>query len=153
MSQFYREEEPTMNPLELTAQRALERLNRIDECDDIEAKSTEHGLGDAIFKSVCAFANSQNGGYVLCGVKKVDTLYEKEYEPLNVYDADNLQKDLQTGLDQFVGKIHLEFVSEKVRGCNLVLVRVFPTPPQPLHVHFKKLGYPNGVYLRRGSVD
>ncbi|MEP3479609.1 MAG: RNA-binding domain-containing protein [Fuerstiella sp.] len=136
----------------MSPEDVLRLLNEVDERHDIEAKALRHSAGDAVFKSICAFAN-QEGGWILCGVQRVGTLYDNDYEVTGVDDLDRIQLEIQTGLQRFSRTPLLEFTPAQLNGRKVLLVRVHPLSPHPYPLFFEKLGYPRGVFLRKGSTD
>lgn len=136
----------------MTPQQVLDLLNDLDEHHMVEAKSTRTCAGDAIFKSICAFANV-DGGWVLCGVRRQPKLFGFEYVVDGVDETDKVQLEIQTGIAQFSRPIPVEITAGKIKQTPVILVRVPKVEPYPSHVFFAKLSYPRGVFLRRGSVD
>lgn len=139
----------------MTPQQLFDQLNYTDETHRIEAKRGSE-VGNAVFKSICAFSNGPGvgTGYVLFGAVKEPGLFQKYSTDGNVTDPDKLQRDLANGLkDKFSEPLTLHMQSARVDGNTVVMLEVPELPAARKPLFLKKEGLPRGVYIRSGTSD
>jgi ATP-dependent DNA helicase RecG len=98
-----------------------------------EVKSAVGGFSDSIMESVCAFANSAGGGYVILGVDE-----NLDFEAVEIYDLKKCQQTIaQKARTECKPSVKISSKIYKFEGKNIILVTVFSSPKQALPVEFK----------------
>jgi ATP-dependent DNA helicase RecG len=134
----------------------IEKLNTIDECVSIEAKKGS-AIDRSILETVCAFSNEPglDGGYILLGVERDDSMLFPYYTVTGIINSDKLQLNLSTQCaNEFNIAIRPEIEVEKMSNGNIALkvfVAELPDAQKPLY--FKNQGLPKGAFRRIGSSD
>ena len=142
--------------MDWTAEDILARLEMHDECQSIEAKSTQIGLGVSVLETISAFANEPDlgGGYLILGLNPNKEKHPIRYEAHGIHEPDRLQQEL-VGLcrNNFNVQISPEIVLHQV-GTNVLLIAYIPeASPRNKPVYIKKKGHERGSYRRIGSAD
>jgi ATP-dependent DNA helicase RecG len=134
----------------------IDRLNITDECANLEAKRGG-AIHRSIMETVCAFSNEPGlqGGHILLGVERDDTIDCPYYMIIGVSDPDKLQLDFATQCaSAFNFPVRPEIEVESVGSAKTVikiLIHELPSAQKPLY--FKSEGLPQGSYRRIGSSD
>jgi ATP-dependent DNA helicase RecG len=139
----------------VTAQELLERLNLLDENDQIEAKSANE-VGKSLLETVCAFANEPGlgGGWLLLGVVREDMALFPSYEVRGIEQPDKLSADLASqAATVFNRPIRLDIRTELVQDKAVIVVFVPELAAHDKPLYFKSLGLPRGAMRRIGSTD
>jgi ATP-dependent DNA helicase RecG len=100
---------------------------------------------DAVLRSIIAFANT-SGGTMLIGV-------EDEMRRVRGLKDVLLEEERLTNLisDQIEPRLVPEIEILPWRRTNILAVQVYPSPSRPHYL--KKLGFPEGVFVRVGSTN
>lgn len=139
----------------MTAQELLERLNLLDENEQIEAKRASE-VGKSVLETVCAFANEPGlgGGWIALGVVREELALFPAYEVEGITNPDKTTADIANQCrDSFNIPIRVDIATENVQGKNVVVVFVPEAQPQDKPIFFKAQGLPKGALRRIGSTD
>lgn len=139
-----------------SAQELFDRLNDIDETENVEAKSLSEDSARSIMETVCSFSNEPGlgGGVILLGVAENSVSDFPRYVVDGIADTDKAQLDFATQCaSMFNFPVRPEIFVEKIRGKNVLRIFVpeLPAPRKPLY--FKNDGIPKGIFRRIGSSD
>jgi len=141
-----------VNENDITAADLLLQLNTLDEVSRIEAKEGSK-VDKSIRETVSAFCNEPGlgGGYLICGLKPVRTLFDVQYEVVGVDDPDKIQSDLATQCsNEFSTVVRPEINVEELEGKKVVWAYIPEMPPGEKPVTFKSNAR---AYRRIGSTD
>ena len=139
----------------MNAQELLERLNLLDENEQIEAKRAQE-LGKSVLETICAFANEPGlgGGWVLLGVGREELALFPSYEVDGISNPEKLSADLATQCaTTFNTPLRVGISTELIDGRPVIVVHVPEAPPQDKPIYFKATGLPRGAFRRIGSTD
>lgn len=139
----------------MTAQELLERLNLLDENEQIEAKRASE-VGKSVLETVCAFANEPGlgGGWIALGVVREELALFPAYEVEGITNPDKTTADIASQCrDSFNIPIRVDIATENVQGKNVVVVFVPEAQAQDKPIFFKAQGLPKGALRRIGSTD
>lgn len=139
-----------------SAQELFDRLNDIDETENVEAKSLSEDSTRSIMETVCSFSNEPGlgGGVILLGVAENTVSDFPRYVVDDIADTDKAQLDFASQCaSMFNFPVRPEIFVEKIRGKNVLRIFVpeLPAPRKPLY--FKNDGIPKGIFRRIGSSD
>jgi len=139
----------------VTAQELLERLNLLDESEQIEAKAASE-VGKSLLETVCAFANEPGlgGGWLLLGVVREELALFPSYEVQGLDHPDKVSADLSSqAATMFNRPLRLDVQTDAVNGKPVIVVFVPEAAPQDKPIYFKAQGLPRGAFRRIGSTD
>jgi ATP-dependent DNA helicase RecG len=139
----------------VTAQELLERLNLLDESEQIEAKAASE-VGKSLMETVCAFANEPGlgGGWLLLGVVREELALFPSYEVQGLDHPDKVSADLASqAATMFNRPLRLDVQTDAVNGKPVIVVFVPEAAPQDKPIYFKAQGLPRGAFRRIGSTD
>ena len=144
-----------MSERQMTATDLIERLNRLDEQERIEAKRASE-VGKSVLETVCALANEPGlgGGWIVLGVVREDQALFPSYEVEGIAPPDKTLADLASQCRaSFNVPLRVGLSTEAVGGRPVELVFVPEVQPQDKPVFFKSQGRPRGAFRRIGSTD
>lgn len=133
-----------------------DQLIRLDEHNQIEAKTCGIEVGKSLLETICAYANEPglNGGHILLGVARDDDPHATKYKIVGVQDPDKIQMDIVSQCSTlFNHAIRPIIQSEEFNGHNVITVFVPEAQPSEKPIFFKNVGLPKGAYRRVGSSD
>lgn len=137
-------------------QRIYTQLIDAGETTRIEAKRASE-LGDAVMKTICAFANEPGlgGGYILLGVSSRTTHGGPEYTVTGVSSLDEVQQELANQCrNSFSSVIRPEIaVSTEFGDKRVLTVHIPEADANDKPIYIKKPGIHKGAYRRIGSTD
>lgn len=112
-----------MMKFEYTVLQLLDMLQEEQETERVEAKAASK-VGDSIMQTVCAFANTTNGGYLVLGVSEPDEIHGSFWVS-GVENADKLLNDLQVNCrDQFEQPIIVHAQKTKIQSKQVIAIYV-----------------------------
>jgi ATP-dependent DNA helicase RecG len=114
---------------------------------DYELKEAGGGFPSSVVASLCAFANT-SGGVVILGIS------EKSFEPVKELDVKTLQSQLaQCARERINPPLDLDIQVLHYHDKPVVVANVAELDIKQKPCYVKKLGRPNGSYLRTGDGD
>ncbi|NEH59667.1 hypothetical protein GR198_28495 [Rhizobium leguminosarum] len=139
-----------------TAAKLIDRLNEIDESEDLEAKAIKSDdPGKSLYETICALSNEPGlgGGIVLLGVTKEMGLFP-HYVASGIGNPDKLSSDIVTTCNTaFNIPLRIDIEPERI-GKKVVLKLIVPEVPKAQKpVYFKATGLPKGAFRRVGPSD
>ncbi|MFY9484439.1 MAG: ATP-binding protein [Patescibacteria group bacterium] len=140
-----------MNELEI--REMIEKAIRTgSETSRIEFKDAREGFPRDLWKTVSAFSHRPNGGYIVFGIK--ENRVDKSIEVVGVNNLALLNEkmsDLASGQMSVV--IRPEYFPLEKDTKPILAVYISECPDQFKPVYYKKVGIPNGAYIRDGNTD
>lgn len=124
-----------------------ELLRRQNELDDVEVKSARNGA-PKVYDSLSAMANRAGGGTLIFGLDEA-----QDFEPVGVYDLNDLQRQVHEAATQMEPPIRPLFQAIEIKGKTVLGVEV---PECPYHLkpcYYKPQGMYHGSYIRVGDSD
>lgn len=119
------------------------------EADRVEVKAAQGGLPESARESICAFANTPSGGYLLLGLSD-----PPELSPVGVADPNLLQAELASMCRDVLDPPLLpEIVVGRVDGAAVVAAYVPELPREQKPCYIRSRGITRGSYLRVGGTD
>lgn len=119
------------------------------EADRVEVKAAQGGLPDSAKESLCAFANTPGGGYLVLGLTDPPDL-----SPVGVADPNALQAELASVCrDAFEPPLQPEIVTGTIDGAAVVAAFVPELPREQKPCFVRTRGITRGSYLRLGGTD
>jgi len=122
------------------------------ETDSVEFKDARGGLSKSIWKSISAFSHKPNGGIIVFGI--VEDKHKHEIKIMGTGILDNLQEkigDLANNEMSFVIRPIYHII--EIERKTLLSVFIPECPDQFKPCYHKKLGMPNGAYIRVGNTN
>lgn len=138
----------------LSIKELLERLNQVDESQEIEAKRSESELGKSALETISAFANEpgRGGGYLLFGA--IEDEGQHLFVARGVKDPKKLEQEISTVCaSNFNRTVRPRVWSEVIDGASLVAAFVPEAAPAEKPVFIKNRRMGDGTYRRIGSTD
>ncbi len=139
-----------------SATKLIQRLNDIDETEDLEAKEISgKDVGRSFYETVCALANEPGlgGGVILLGVKREVGLFPF-YVATGVQDPDKISSDIVSACASiFNNPFHLNIDAERVGKKTVLKVSVPELPKSQKPLYLRAVGLPKGAYRRSGPTD
>jgi len=120
---------------------------RRSELDDVEVKAANRGTPERMYETISAFANRTGGGMMVFGLE------DKTFQPIGVFNPDQLQRDLAAEASEMEPPVRLEFQSFVMEPHVIVVVQVPETDPQYKPCYYKPRGLTGGAYVRVGDGD
>lgn len=128
----------------------VEELRRLGaEVATAEVKAAAGGLPASARESLCAFANTPGGGYLVLGLADAP-----RFEAVGVADADKMQSDLAAMCrDTFTPALQPELAVSLVDGRPVVGAYVAELPRAQKPCYITAVGIVRGSYIRVGASD
>ncbi len=140
-----------------SAQELFQRLNEIDETNNVEAKALSKDSTRSIMETVCSFSNEPGlgGGVLLLGVAENENGPDStRYSVEDIGDLDKAQLDFATQCAcMFNFPVRPEITVADINGKKVLKIFVPELPAGRKPLYFVKDGIPRGIYRRIGSSD
>ena len=139
----------------LTFDELWRQLCALNESVQIEAK-TGSRIGPSILETISAFCNEpgQGGGYLLLGVRPIETSAPPHYEIVGVSEPDRLQAELASMCSGQFSIVVRPRISVEMRDGKRVLIAFIPEAnPVDKPVFVTSRGLSRGAFRRIGSTD
>jgi len=117
-----------------------DQLVKLDEHNQIEAKTCECQVGRSLLETICAFANEPGlgGGHILLGVARDDDSPVTKYKIVGIQDPDKIQTDIASQCSTaFNHAIRPNIQSEEFNGHNVITLFVPEAQPSEKPIFFK----------------
>jgi len=117
------------------------------EQDNIEVKSAAKGP-PKIYDSLSSLSNRPGGGVLIFGLDEA-----KDFEPVGVYNLDDLRKKVGEAASQMEPPLRLTFTSRKYKGATILAAEVPECPIDLKPCYYKPAGLHGGSYIRVADGD
>ena len=117
------------------------------EQDNIEVKSAAKGA-PKIYDSLSSLSNRPGGGVIIFGLDE-----EKGFEPVGVYNLNDLRKKVGEAAVQMEPPIRLTFSSVKYKEAIILAAEVPQCPIEYKPCYYKPAGLHGGSYIRVSDGD
>lgn len=124
-----------------------------EECQQIEAKESNHALGKSALETISAFSNEPDleGGFLLLGLKKGE---EEPYTIKGVSEPDKVQQELANVCrHSFNIPINPRISLHSIEGQTVILAFIPEAFCRDKPVYIKSSGVEEGAFRRIGSAD
>lgn len=118
------------------------------ESQTLELKAAHQGCPKRLYDTLSAFANQDEGGVIVFGVDE-----NSSFEPVGVYDVQDLQKHVAEQCEQMEPKVRAVFTSVEVEGKWVVSAEVPALDVAERPCFYSGKGRLKGSYVRVGDSD
>ncbi|MCL1873031.1 MAG: putative DNA binding domain-containing protein [Clostridiales bacterium] len=118
------------------------------EMQEIEVKAAEKGCPLRLYDTLSSFSNQDSGGVIVFGIAE-----EKGFDPVGVYDAQDLQKKVTEQCKQMEPVVRPLFTVALDKGKALVSAEIPGADIIERPVFYKGAGRLKGSYIRVGESD
>lgn len=118
------------------------------ESQALELKAAHQGCPKRLYDTLSAFANQDEGGVIVFGVDE-----SSSFEPVGVYDVQDLQKHVAEQCEQMEPKVRAVFTSVEVEGKWIVSAEVPALDVSERPCFYSGKGRLKGSYVRVGDSD
>lgn len=127
--------------------------NKQTETLSIECKSASKGKPEKFYDTISSFSNTI-GGVILFGVEEMKEKNITHFEPVGVYDVNDLQKYI-TNLcaESFEPVVRPDISIVEIEGKNIIAVEINVLSASKKPCYYKPRGLHNGSYIRVGDRD
>lgn len=84
------------------------------EKQDVEVKAAHCGCPKRLYDTLSSFSNQDGGGVIIFGLNE-----EKGFEPVGVYDLQDLQKKVSEQCNQIIPPVRAVFTTAQFMGVNI----------------------------------
>ena len=118
------------------------------ESQTIEVKAAHEGCPQRLYDTLSSFSNQDEGGVILFGLDE-----RRDFEPVGVYDAQDLQKHVAEQCDQMQPKIRALFTIASVGEATIVSAEIPATDVADRPCFYAGKGRVKGSFVRVGESD
>ncbi len=118
------------------------------ESQTLELKAAHEGCPKRLYDTLSAFANQDEGGVIVFGVDE-----NNSYEPVGVYDVQDLMKHVAEQCEQMEPKVRAVFTAVELEGKWVVSAEVPALDVTDRPCFYSGKGRLKGSYVRVGDSD
>ncbi len=118
------------------------------EMQNIECKSAEKGCPTRLYDTLSSFSNQDDGGIIIFGIDE-----KKDYEAVGVYDAQDLQVQVNNQCKQMSPIVRALFTVCEIDGKIIVSAEIPGVDVSERPVYYTGIGKIKGSYVRVGEAD
>ncbi len=114
----------------------------------IEVKAASGGCPTRLYDTLSSFSNQDSGGVLVFGLNE-----KTGFEPVGVYDLQDLQKKVTEQCNQMEPPVRAVFTLAEYQGVNICSAEIPPTDLAERPCFYKGAGKVRGAYIRVGDAD
>jgi ATP-dependent DNA helicase RecG len=118
------------------------------EFQNVEVKAANRGYPTRLFDTLSSFSNQDSGGIIVFGLDE-----NQRFEPVGVYDAQDLQHQIAEQCKQMEPAVRPLFTVCEVDGKTIVSAEIPSADVAERPVFYKGVGKVKGSYVRVGEAD
>lgn len=118
------------------------------ESQTIEVKSAHRGCPTRLYDTLSAFSNQDGGGVILFGIDE-----SAGFEPVGVYDANDLQKKITEQCNQMSPAVRAVFTAAEYGGVIICSAEIPSLDVTERPCYYKGTGKVRGSFTRVGDAD
>lgn len=114
----------------------------------VELKAAHQGFPHKIYDTLSSFSNQDEGGIIVFGVDE-----NADYQPVGVYDANDVQRKIMEACDQMSPKVRALITVGEVDEKKIVTAEIPGVAFASRPVYYRGAGRLKGSYVRVGDAD
>ncbi len=118
------------------------------EAQDIEVKSAHRGCPKRLYDTLSSFSNQDEGGVILFGLDETEG-----FEPVGVYDLQDLQKKVTEQCQQMEPPVRALFTMAELEGKPILSAEIPGLDYTERPCYYRGAGRVKGSYVRTGDAD
>ena len=127
----------------------VEQTRRVKaEGQTLELKAAHEGCPKKLYDTLSSFSNQDGGGVILFGVDE-----DAGFEPVGVYDLQDLQKKVTEQCNQMVPPVRAIFTYAEYEGVHICSAEIPSVDIAERPCYYSGAGKTKGSYVRVGDAD
>ncbi|MBP3780228.1 MAG: ATP-binding protein, partial [Selenomonas sp.] len=118
------------------------------ESQSLELKAAHMGCPKRLYDTLSSFSNQDGGGTILFGIDE-----SKGYEPVGVYDAQDIQKQINAQCLQMEPVVRPVLTVAELDGKSFVVAEIPALDIAERPCYYRGMGRIKGSYVRVGDSD
>lgn len=118
------------------------------ETQTIELKAAHEGCPKRLYDTLSSFSNQDSGGIIVFGIDE-----NKGYQPVGVYDLQDLQKKVTEQCNQMVPPVRAVFTIAELEGTWICSAEIPSIDLSGRPCYYGGAGRLKGAYIRVGDAD
>lgn len=114
----------------------------------IEVKAANKGCPQRLYDTLSSFSNQDTGGTIVFGIDE-----KQNFEPVGVYDLQDLQKNITEQCNQMEPPVRAVFTVAEVGGVSICSAEIPGVDFSERPCYYKGRGRTKGSYIRVGDAD
>lgn len=114
----------------------------------IEVKAANKGCPQRLYDTLSSFSNQDTGGTIVFGIDE-----KQDFEPVGVYDLQDLQKNVTEQCNQMEPPVRAVFTVAEVEGVSICSAEIPGVDFSERPCYYKGRGRTKGSYIRVGDAD
>lgn len=114
----------------------------------IEVKAANKGCPQRLYDTLSSFSNQDTGGTIVFGIDE-----KQDFEPVGVYDLQDLQKNITEQCNQMEPPVRAVFTVAEVGGVSICSAEIPGMDFSERPCYYKGRGRTKGSYIRVGDAD
>lgn len=127
---------------ETIRQKIYEMRHYRTELYDVEAKAAKNNHPNELWKTISAFANSSNGGIIICG------LDDESFKAVDIYNVQKLHHHFISIASQMVPPLCLQITPMEFEGKTIVVAEIPTVSLEQRPCYYGPEGLYEGSYIR-----
>ena len=121
---------------------------RLAEMQTVEVKSANRGCPERLRDTLSSFSNQNSGGTIIFGLDE-----HSNFEPVGIYNAQDLQKHVTEQCNQMVPPVRAVFTLAEYEGKLICSAEIPATDLSERPCYYSGAGKTYGSYVRVGEAD
>lgn len=118
------------------------------ESQTIEVKAANKGIPKRLYGTLSSFSNQDSGGIIVFGIDE-----SLGFEPVGVYDLQDLQKKVTEQCNQMDPVVRAIFTTTEYKGVNICSAEIPSIDITNRPCYYRGAGKTKGSYVRVGVAD
>lgn len=114
----------------------------------IEVKSAHEGCPKKLYDTLSSFSNQDRGGILIFGLDE-----RQNFEPIGVYDLQDLQKKVTEQCKQMEPPVRATFTFAEINGYDICSAEIPGLDLSERPCYYQGIGRVKGSYIRVGDAD
>lgn len=114
----------------------------------IEVKAANKGCPQRLYDTLSSFSNQDAGGTIVFGIDE-----KQDFEPVGVYDLQDLQKNVTEQCNQMEPPVRAVFTVAEIDGVSVCCAEIPGVDFSERPCYYKGRGRTKGSYIRVGDAD
>ena len=114
----------------------------------IEVKAANKGCPQRLYDTLSSFSNQDTGGTIVFGIDE-----KQDFEPVGVYDLQDLQKNVTEQCNQMEPPVRAVFTVAEIDGVSVCSAEIPSVDFSERPCYYKGRGRTKGSYIRVGDAD
>ena len=114
----------------------------------IEVKAANKGCPQRLYDTLSSFSNQDTGGTIVFGIDE-----KQDFEPVGVYDLQDLQKNVTEQCNQMDPPVRAVFTVAEIDGVSVCCAEIPSVDFSERPCYYKGRGRTKGSYIRVGDAD